>query len=725
VEAQKEFLLTKQLFILPNMIPDHIKEQVKSAADIVEVVSDYVKLRRAGNGYTGLCPFHNEKSPSFNVSPHLGIFKCFGCGESGDVFSFLMKHDGVSFTEAIRMLGERYGVDVPEEQKPEFDENYRLKEGIFHALSFAGKYYFKQLTQTDEAKKALEYLEKRGFTRDTIKSYGVGFAPDRFDGLLKAAMDTGINEEYLAEAGLVKYGRNGESAYDAFRNRIMFPIFNASGKVIGFGGRVMNAPDGSTLKNTPKYINTAQTKVYNKSEVLYGIHVAKNEIRKYNEAILVEGYTDVISLHQAEVKNVVASSGTALTVEQLRILHRFGENLLMIYDADKAGQNAMSRGLDLALKEGLNVRLLQLPDGEDPDSFIKANGKKGFEKFKDQFAQDFVAFTINKAKSDNRWEDPFHKKTIINEVLRSIAHIPDEITRETFVQRLSELSNLGTRPLFEQLHTQISVLAQSNERAKLSDERFKQRAPVAANRKPVENFEKSLNPDFKKDQNQSLGENSFEDVPFPDDEFQHRGSNLAASPYQNEQQATHAFPTEVNRKSPDNQVKTPNRKPPYERELLRLMLMQMHPMVEYVGSQCNEDHFEDAEYKLLFADLVQRYNEGLPISIEVYMERESPFPEITGEIVFDRYSTSSRTKEKVGKKINRDGNPFRTAKGELRTLKMYYLDRVKNKFLQLYMEAGDDVEKDKIQKLLMDVSRHRLRFENENLDQLFPDPDKV
>jgi DNA primase len=707
------------------MIPDHIKEQVKSAADIVEVVSDYVKLRRAGNGYTGLCPFHNEKSPSFNVSPHLGIFKCFGCGESGDVFSFLMKHDGVSFTEAIRMLGERYGVEVPEEQKPEFDENYRLKEGIFHALSYAGKFFFKQLTQTDEAKKALEYLEKRGFTRETIIAYGIGFAPDRFDGLLKSAIDTGIKEEYLHEAGLIKYGRNGESAYDAFRNRIMFPIFNASGKVIGFGGRIMNTSDGMTPKNTPKYINTAQTKVYNKSEVLYGIHVAKNEIRKYGEAILVEGYTDVISLHQAGVKNVVASSGTALTVEQLRILHRFGENLLMIFDSDNAGQNAMSRGLDLALKEGLNVRLLQLPEGEDPDSFVKTNARKGFEKYKDQFAQDFIEFSINKAKSDNRWEDPFHKKTIINEILRSIAHIPDEITRETFVQRLSELSNLGTRPLFEQLNTQIAVLLQSNERAKKSDERFKQREPTTVDRKTTPNIEKSLNPDFNRGEKVNVSENPFKDIPFPDDEFQSRGSNITDSPFVNENRVEKITTSEFAQNSSGSPVKQLSRKPPYERELLRLMLMHMHPMVEYVGSQCNDDHFEDPEYRLLFADLVNRYNEGLPISIQVYMERESPFPEITGEIVFDRYSTSSRTKEKVGKKINRDGNPIKTAKGELRTLKMYYLDRVKNKFLQLYMDAADDIEKDKIQKLLMDVSRHRLRFESESLDQLFPDPDKV
>lgn len=708
------------------MIPDHIKEQVKSAADIVEVVSDYVKLRRAGNGYSGLCPFHNEKSPSFNVSPHLGIFKCFGCGESGDVFSFLMKHDGVSFTEAIRMLGERYGVEVPEEQKPEFDENYRLKEGIFHALSFAGKYFFKQLTQTDEAKAALQYLEKRGFTRETIKAYGVGFAPDRFDGLLKAASDAGINEDYLHEAGLIKYGRNGESAYDAFRNRIMFPIFNASGKVIGFGGRVMNTSDGKPPKNTPKYINTSQTKVYNKSEVLYGIHVAKNEIRKYGEAILVEGYTDVISLHQAGVKNVVASSGTALTIEQLRILHRFGENLLMIYDADNAGQNAMSRGLDLALKEGLNVRLLQLPEGEDPDSFIKANGRKGFEQYKDQNAQDFIAFTINKAKSDNRWADPFHKKSVVSTILRSIAHIPDEITRQTFVQRLSELSQLGTRPLFEQLSTQISVLLQAEERALKSDERFRQNQKVNPPRTSGDDFEKSLNPDFKTAAKKGISTDiPFNDVPFPDEEYDKNRSNNN-EPHFSGEFATPSISTAKQDQTSKNSLQNQNtRKPSYERELLRLMLMNMHPMVEYVGSQCNEDHFEDPEYKMLFADLVQRYNEGLPISVQVYMERESPFPEITGEIVFDRYSTSSRTKEKVGKKINRDGNPIRTAKGELKTLKIHYLDRVKNKFLQSYVEANNIAEKESIQKLLMDVSRHKIRYENESLDQLFPDPDKV
>ncbi len=458
------------------MIPDHIKEHVKSSADIVEVISDYVKLRRSGNSFVGLCPFHSEKTPSFNVSPQSGFFKCFGCGESGDVFSFLMKKDGVSFTEAIRIVGARFGIDVPEENEPVQDEQYRLKEGIFHALSFAGKFFFKQLTKSDEGSAALKYLEKRGFTHETIRSYGLGFAPDSFDALLKAATDVGIKEEYLEQGGLIKYARNGESAYDTFRNRLMFPIFNASGKVIGFGGRVIAGSDGKSPKNVPKYINSSQTPVYNKSEVLYGIHVAKNEIRKTGETILVEGYTDVISMHQAGIKNVVATSGTALTIEQLRAIGRYGENLLMIYDADLAGQNAMSRGIDLALKQGLNVRLLQLPDGEDPDSFVKKSGRDAFLEYREAEAKDFVYFSIEKAKKENRWNDPFHRKNVLHQILLSIAQIPELIIQETFIQHLSEATGLGTVALFDQLKEKRAELRETAERQKIAEKRQEQYA---------------------------------------------------------------------------------------------------------------------------------------------------------------------------------------------------------------------------------------------------------
>lgn len=734
------------------MIPDHIKEQVKEAADIVEIVSDHVKLKRSGSNFMGLCPFHSEKSPSFNVSPHLGIYKCFGCGESGDVFSFVMKLEGLSFTEAIRQLGSRYGIDVPEDKAPEQDEHYRLKEGIYHALKFAGKFFHDQLVKTSEGQSALAYLENRGLLRSTIRSYGLGYSPDSFDSLLREASHQQVKEEYLYEAGLIKYGRNGESAFDVFRNRLMFPIFNASGRIIGFGGRVLADSKGNTPKNTPKYINTSQTKVYNKSEVLYGIHAARNEIRKHGEVILVEGYTDVLSLHQSDIRNVVATSGTALTKEQLLILHRYTENLLMIYDADLAGQNAMSRGLDLALREGLNVRLLQLPSGEDPDSFIQKQKKQGFISYKDEHSFDFVTFLIQKAQQENHWNDPIHKKETISHILRSIAHIPDAITRETFIQRLSELANLGTRGLFEELNVQLNSLRQNEDRQKKSELRMKSASPFGSTAQKAKDEQVRSQNKHSTTNKGSSGQNvgyqssksghdersktSFNDseIPeylrIPDENLLEHGTTDSNTPppWHDESEIDSLQPYSIirgGRSVSDVENVTLTRRPPYERELLRLMLQHMHPMVEYVGSQCNEDHFEDPEYRKFFADLIYRYMEGLPISVSVYMEREEPFPALTGEIVFDRYETSSRTKEKIGKKIHRDGNPYKTAKGELRTLKIYYLDRIKQQLQDQYIRATDAEEKSGIQELLIEVSRERVRYQSAPLDELFPNPEDV
>ncbi len=733
----KLFLFNRQLIILLPMISDHIKEQVKSTADIVEVVSDHVKLKRSGNGFTGLCPFHNEKSPSFHVSPHLGIYKCFGCGESGDVFSFVMKLDGVSFTEAIRQLGQRFGIDVPEEERPEQDEQYKLKEGIFHALAFAGKYFHNQLMKSPQGQQALLYLEERGMLRGTIRSYGLGYAPDRFDGLLNAAKEASINEEYLFEAGLVKYSRNGESAFDAFRNRLMFPIFNAAGRVIGFGGRVLADADGKTPKNVAKYINTSQTKVYNKSEVLYGIHTAKNEIRKHSEVILVEGYTDVLSMNQAEVKNVVATSGTALTTEQLKILHRYTENLLMIYDADQAGQNAMSRGIELALSEGLSVRLLKLPQGEDPDSFIQKQKKQGFMEFKDAHALDFVSFSIKKSRDANHWEDPIHKKNTVATILSLIARIPDEITRETYIQRLSELANLGTRALFEELNVQLMNRAKDVERNRKADQRTDLRnyqQNQSQKEQKIEASKKESGPISRSESREKKGptSQSFEDGPpeyFKDDIPQPGNWSDDNFKVENEShdEAFHGY--QQNKKNESDRSKpafeSSRKRPAYERGLLRLMLHHMHPMVEYIGSQCNEDHFEDPDYRTLFADLIHRYHEGNPISVSVYMEREVPYPALVGEIVFDRYSTSDRVKEKLGKKIDRDGNPYRTAKGELRSLKIHYLDRVKTQLQNEYSAAKSQKDKEEKQQKLLDVSRLRLQFEIRNLDDLFPNPEDI
>src|SRR6056297_825736 len=431
------------------MISDEKKEEVRAAADIVEVVQDYVKLKRSGSGFVGLCPYHDEKTPSFNVTPRLQIFKCFGCGESGDVFKFVMDQEGIGFTEAVRQLAERYGVFIPEEDNEEHSETTQLREGILHALKFAGVYFYRNLIENPEAEKALKYLEDRGYNREIFRKYGLGYAPAGGEELIKAARNAGIDENYLLEADLIKPSNRGDGFYDTFRGRLMFPIFNPTGKVIAFAGRVLGN------EKTAKYINTAQTKVYNKSEVVYGVNFAKNEIRKHKEVLLVEGYTDVITLMENGIGNVVASSGTSLTPGQMKILHRYGERIIMIYDSDDAGQNAMKRGINIALAEGMEVQLLELPEGQDPDSFVKQFGKESFDELKNEEAGDFVDFLLLKAGEDGRLDKPTEVPKVITEILESIASIKDSIQRQVYVQylhqKIQKFQKVKESDLYEQV----------------------------------------------------------------------------------------------------------------------------------------------------------------------------------------------------------------------------------------------------------------------------------
>lgn len=694
------------------MIPDHIKEEVKAASDIVEVISDHVKLRRSGSNFMGLCPFHNEKSPSFNVSPSIGIYKCFGCGESGDVFSFVMKQEGVSFTEAVRALGKRFGVDVPEEETPEDDERFRRKEGIYHALAFAGRFFFKQLTGNPEAEAARKYLDKRGFKTPTVRQYGVGYAPDSFDALISAAAKEKINESYLEQAGLIKYSRNGEKAFDVFRKRIMFPIFNTSGKVIAFGGRIMPGEEKG-----PKYINSPQTEVYNKSEVLYGLHIAKNEIRKSSETILVEGYTDVLSMHQAGVKNAVATSGTSLTAGQLRVMHRYGKTLLMIYDSDLAGQNAMTRGIDLALREGLDVRLLQLPVGEDPDSFVRQFGAESFLSYKDKHALDFITFGVEKARQSGKWEDPFHRTTAITALLRSIAQIPDTLAQEAYVQKLSSLTNMADRTLHKQLEVQRAEVRHARDKEAQREERQAnfQSNRASAGGVPQRGFPAEGGPDLRESVPQGGPASQLygDDVPWPEDRDYQGGldepDNLGSPGATAGQQGAKAT--------------TGYRRPAYERQLLRLMLENGYPMVEYIGSQCNEDHFEDEQFKELFLDMVGRYEKGEPISVSVYTAQSGPVASLVGEIMLDRHTPSERSKQRLAGKPKPD--VYKLAKGELRVLKLHYLSRLSEQFQQAYASATEDEQKSEYANALQEVLRKRIWYENGLLDDLFPNPDQV
>jgi len=623
------------------MITDDKKEEVRDAADIVEVVGDYVKLKRSGSGFTGLCPYHDEKTPSFNVTPRLGIFKCFGCGESGDVFKFVMDQDGIGFTEAVRQLADRYGVFIPEEESSEPSESLQQKEGIYHALKFAGIYFYRNLIENPDAAKALSYLEKRGYHREVFKKYGLGYAPSGGSDLFKAAENAGISEEYLIEADLIKPSRHGEGYYDTFRGRLMFPIFGTTGKVIAFAGRVLGN------EKTAKYINSAQTKVYNKSEVVYGVNFAKNEIRKNKEVILVEGYTDVITLHEHGIKNVVASSGTALTPGQMKILNRYGEKIVMIYDADNAGQAAMKRGIDIALAQGMEVQLLELPDGEDPDSFVKQFGKESFDELKNKEAQDFVDFLLLKADEEGRLKNPVQVSKVITEILQAIASIKESIQRQIYVQHLHQKTQQyrkgSDRELFVELERVIALKQQESFRDQRREE-FR---------------------DSRLEQEKKAGD---------------PGAQGAEVKHQNEQRRDFS----------------PAKKPQFEKELIRLMITYGRDMVEYICSFTNDKLFEDDELKVFYLDILGRYKDEKDINIQVYSGKDEPFPRLVGDVLLEQYSPSDRHQEKVGLKYEKDKNPYRTAKSTIKTLELAFLKRKLAELSERFKSAESQEEKKKI-----------------------------
>lgn len=407
------------------MISQKSIQEIFETARIEDVVQDYVRLKRRGVNLIGLCPFHSEKTPSFTVSPSKNIFKCFGCGQGGDPVKFLMEHENFSFPEALRWLAKKYGIEVEEiEVSQKAKEEQQLFDSLFLVNQFARDYYQDQLFNTDRGKSiGLSYFKQRGFREEVIRKFGLGYAPSQGSEFTQKAVSSAYDIELLRKLGLTtQYDR------DFFRDRVMFTIHNLSGKVIGFGGRILQ-------KNVkaPKYINSPETEIYNKSKVLYGAYFAKRGIRQEDECILVEGYTDVISLHQAGIENVVASSGTALTVEQIRLIKRYTPNIKIIYDGDPAGIKAALRGLDLVLEQGMNVKVVLLPDKEDPDSYLQRVGATAFKEYIDQNAQDFILFKANVLLKEVG-NDPVRKAGVIKDIVSSIAKIPDPIIRGLFVR---------------------------------------------------------------------------------------------------------------------------------------------------------------------------------------------------------------------------------------------------------------------------------------------------
>jgi DNA primase len=422
-------------------IPKETVDQIIHTADILEVVGDYVQLKRQGQNYWACCPFHNEKSPSFSVNPSKGLYKCFGCGKAGGVVQFVMDVEGSSYPEALRGLAKKYGVAVPEEEErtPEEQLIQNERDSQYIVSNWAKDHYHRLLQNTEEGMSVgYGYLKERGLNLATIQTFELGYSLDQWDDLLKSAEKAGYQQKYLEKTGLVikredDQGHDTGRRYDRFRGRVMFPIHNVSGRVVGFGARTLKRDD-----KMAKYLNSPESEIYHKSDVLYGLFQARQPIRQEELCYLVEGYLDVLSLHQGGIKNVVASSGTSLTEGQIRLIKRYTDNVTVLYDGDAAGIKASLRGIDLLLEGGLNVRVVLFPDGDDPDSYIRKVGDQRFAAYVENQSQDFIAFKTTLVAREAS-TDPVKKAEAIREVLQSVAKVPDGLKRQVFLQQTASV----------------------------------------------------------------------------------------------------------------------------------------------------------------------------------------------------------------------------------------------------------------------------------------------
>ena len=438
------------------MIDQATIQKIFDAADIYDVVSEFVSLKKRGANYIGLCPFHNEKTGSFTVSPAKGIYKCFGCGKGGNAVNFIMEHEQMSYVEALRFLADKYHIPIEEKElTPEQRREQTERESMLVVTAYANEYYQYQLWHTDEGRSVgLGYLRQRGISDEMIRAFGLGYNPEAWGAFTKAALDKGYKKEFLVKTGLTIDNERG--AFDRFRARVIFPVQDLAGKVIAFGGRTMTAD-----KKVAKYLNSPESEIYHKSKTLYGIYLAKKSIIQRDRCILVEGYTDVISFHAKGVENVVASSGTSLTIEQIRLIHRLTPNVTIIYDGDAAGIKASLRGIDLVLEEGLNVRVLLLPDGEDPDSFARAHTPQELADFIAANETDFINFKT-KLLLGAAGDDPVERARLITDIVRSISKIPDEITRSVYVRETSRMMEVEERVLYTEI---AKIRAQGSEQS--------------------------------------------------------------------------------------------------------------------------------------------------------------------------------------------------------------------------------------------------------------------
>ena len=438
------------------MIDQPTIDRILDAANIVDVVSEFVTLRRRGVNYVGLCPFHSDKTPSFYVSPSKNICKCFACGEGGTAVHFIMKHEQVSYFDALRVLAKKYNIEIQERELTEAEKQVKNdRESMLIVNSFAQKYFSSMLHEHMEGKSiGLRYFVERGFREDIIRKFQLGYSLEQRDALYQEATRSGYRKEFLEKTGLIITYDNGGVA-DRFRGRVIFPVHTLSGKVVAFGGRILKKDE-----KTAKYVNSPESEIYHKSNELYGIYFAKQAIVKADRCFLVEGYTDVVSMHQAGIENVVASSGTALTPGQIRLIHRFTNNITVLYDGDAAGIKAALRGIDLLLEEGMNIKVVLLPDGEDPDSFARKQNASQFTEFIQRNETDFIRFKTQ-LLLDDAAGDPIKRSNLISDIVRSVAIIPNEIARSVYIRECSSMLEIDERVLLNEI---VKIVRAKNEK---------------------------------------------------------------------------------------------------------------------------------------------------------------------------------------------------------------------------------------------------------------------
>lgn len=452
-----------------TMIDQATIDRILDAAQIVEVVSDFVTLRKRGVNYVGLCPFHNEKTPSFSVSPSKGLCKCFSCGKGGNAVHFIMEHEQMSYPEALRYLAKKYNIEIKErELTNEEKEVQSNRESMFIVNNFARDYFQNILkNHVDGRSIGLAYFRQRGFRDDIIDKFQLGFSTEGRDALAQEALRKGFKQEFLVKTGLC-YETDDHKLRDRFWGRVMFPVHTLSGKVVAFGGRVLSTEN----KKLAKYVNSPESEIYHKSNELYGIYFAKQAIVKQDRCFLVEGYTDVISMHQSGVENVVASSGTSLTPGQIRLIHRFTNNITVLYDGDMAGIKASIRGIDMLLEEGMNIKVCLLPDGDDPDSFARKHNATEFQNFIQEHETDFIRFKAQLLMEDTG-KDPMKRAELINDIVRSIAVIPEAIVRDVYIKECGQLLRIEDKLLVSEVAKRRELQAEKGNK------------PIASNNAPT------------------------------------------------------------------------------------------------------------------------------------------------------------------------------------------------------------------------------------------------